>query len=337
MEDARKSRVAIGYSSSKIRESIKECLEDFSYNDVASGSTDDISITLNNSDLRFMDSQMPKKGDKLTPVIYLHNWSGAGVTKSIRCGRMVLDDLSYSATPSVCTIGAVSLPAKGEFKNRKRTQTYKNVTIKEIARKIANRAGIALHYSAPRISIKEIEQSKTADSEFLLSLCDDYGLGIKIYNGKIVIFNEETYEKKSPVETVVRAKENVINWNWNTTLQKTYTGAKVTYTDSGSNKKNHIKIGKSGRMLDVDVSAFSKRDAQLKAKAKLAAENKKRTTMTLTILPNPKIIATSTIRLKGFRKLSGKYYVDKVSHKISKSGGYVMSIDIHKVYNRIGL
>ena len=90
-------------------------------------------------------------------------------------------------------------------------------------------------------------------------------------------------------------------------------------------------------MLDVDVSAFSKRDAQLKAKAKLAAENKKRTTMTLTILPNPKIIATSTIRLKGFRNLSGKYYVDKVSHKISKSGGYVMSIDIHKVYNRIGL
>lgn len=335
MENARKSRVAIGYSVPRIRKSIKECLEDFSYTDVASGATDDISITLNNRDCRFMDSQMPKKGDKITPVIYLHNWTRSGVTKSIKCGRMVLDDLSFSGAPSTCTIGAVSMPAKGEFKNTKRTKTYKNATIKEIARKIANRAGIALHYSAPHISIKEIEQSKTSDSEFLLSICADYGLGIKIYNGKIVIFNEETYEKKKTVATVERLKKNVVSWDWNTTLQRTYTGAKVTYTDSGTNKKNHIKIGKAGRMLSVEVSAFSKWDAQLKAKAKLAEENKKRTIMTLTILPDPKIIATSTIQLRGFRKLSGKYYVDKVSHKLNRSGGYVMTLEIHKVYNRI--
>ncbi len=336
MENPRKTNVSIWYSIPRIKASIKECLEDFSYNDVASGSADDISFTLNNMDCRFMDAQMPKKGDKMTPVIYLHNWSKSGVTKSIRCGRMVLDDLSFSGAPSVCTIGAVSMPAKGEFKNTKRTKTYKNVTVKEIARKIANRAGIALHYSAPHIPIKEIEQSKTSDSEFLVSICNDYGLGIKIYNGKIVIFDEESYEKKKPVAVLNRLKKNVINWSWNTTLQKTYTGAKVSYSDSGTNKNHHVKIGKSGRMLNVDVSAFSKRDAKLKAKAKLADENKKRTTMTLTIMPDPRIIATSTIQLKGFRKLSGKYYVDKVSHRISKSGGYVMSLEIHKVYNRIG-
>lgn len=335
MENARKANVSIGYSVPRIRKSIKECLEDFSYTDVASGATDDVSFTLNNRDCRFMDSQMPKKGDKITPVIYLHNWTRSGVTKSVSCGRMVLDDLSFSGSPATCTIGAVSLPARGEFKNTKRTKTYKNVTVKEIARKIANRAGIALHYSAPHISIKEIEQSKTSDSEFLLSICNEYGLGIKIYNGKIVIFNEETYEKKKPVVTIERLKKNVASWNWNTTLQRTYTGAKVTYADSGTNKKHHIKIGKPGRMLNVEVSAFSKRDAQLKAKAKLAEENKKRTTMTLTILPDPKIIATSTVQLKGFRKLSGKYYVDKVSYKMNKSGGCVMTLELHKIYNRV--
>lgn len=336
LENARKGRVSIGYSNSRIKKSIKECLEDFSYDDVASGSTDDVSITLNNRDCRFMDTQMPKKGDRITPVIYLHNWTKSGVTKSIKCGRMVLDDLSFSGVPSTCTIGAVSMPAKGEFKNTKRTKTYKNVTVKEIARKIANRAGIALHYSAGHIVIKEIEQSKTSDSEFLLSICNEYGLGIKIYNGKIVIFNEEEYERKRPVATIERAKRNVISWSWNTTLQRTYTGAKVTFTDSGTNKKHHVTIGKAGRMLNVDVSAFSKRDAQLKAKAKLAGENKKRTTMTVTIFPDPRIIATSTIRMKGFRKLSGKYYVDKVSHKLNRSGGYVMTLEMHKVYNRIG-
>lgn len=335
MEAARKSGISIGYNNAYIKKSIKECLESFSYTDVASGSTDDVNITLNNQDCRFMDDQMPKKGDKITPVIHLYNWTRSGFTKSIHCGRMVLDDLCFSSPPSVCTIGAVSMPAKSEFKTTKRTKTYKNVSVKELAKKIANRAGIALHYSAPHISIKEIEQSKTSDSEFLMSVCNEYGLGIKIYNGKIVIFNEEAYEKKKHVATLNRLKKNVLDWDWNTTLQRTYTGAKVTYTDSGDSKKHSVKIGKSGRMLNVDVSAFSKRDAQLKAKARLAGENKKRVTVTITIMPDPRIIATSTIKLKGFRKLSGKYYVDKVSHKINKSGGYVMTIEAHKVYKRI--
>lgn len=337
MENARKVRVAISYSIAKIGKEIRECLEDFTYNDIASGETDNISLTLNNSSLRFIDTYMPKKSDRISPSIYFCNWKKSGVTNRLKCGRMMVDDISFSEPPATCSLGAVSIPAKGEFKNTKRTVTYKNVTVKEIARKIAKRAGIALHYSAPHIHIKKIEQSKTSDSEFLLSVCNDYGLGIKIYNGKIVIFNEEAYEKKPCVDTITRLGGDVISWDWNTTLQKTYTGAKVTYTDSGDNKKHHITIGKKGRMLHVDVSAFSKKDAQLKAKARLAEENKKRTTMSLTIFPNPKIIATSTILLRGFRRLSGKYYVDKVSYKINKSGGCAMTLDIHKVYKRIDL
>jgi phage protein D len=56
--------------------------------------------------------------------------------------------------------------------------------------------------------------------------------------------------------------------------------------------------------------------------------------MTVDIMPNPKIIATATVQLKKSGKLSGKYYVDKVTHKVSKSGGYAMSLELHKVYKR---
>ena len=90
-------------------------------------------------------------------------------------------------------------------------------------------------------------------------------------------------------------------------------------------------------MLDVNVTAFSKKDAGLKTKAKLAEENKKQTTMSLTIFPNPKIIATSTIRVSGLYKLSGKYYVDKVTHEISSTGGYIMMLEVHKVKSRAGM
>lgn len=336
MAYGRKVGLSISYRGKNIKNvKVKNYVETFSFTDIASGESDSIELTLNNRDLRFMNNSKPCKGDKISASIQLHNWNVAGKTLSCKCGSFILDDLSFNEPPLECEIGAVSIPAKGEFKSTPRTKTYKNITVRELAKTIANRAGISLHYSASRIHIKEIEQNKTPDSEFLKGICEEYGLGLKIFNGKIVIFDEEEYEKKSPV-TTLRRKKDTISWSWNTTLQGTYTGAKVTYTDADDNKKHHITIGKKGRLLNVDVTAFSKKDAGLKAKAKLASENKKRTTMSLTIFPNPNIIATSTIRLSGFCKLSGKYYVDKVSHRISQ-GNYLMTLEVHKVKNRIGM
>lgn len=332
----RKTGISVSYNGKNLTKKLKGYIEEFSYTDVASGECDSIEMTLNNRDRRFMNKNKPYKGDKISASISIHNWQKNGQTKSCKCGRFVLDDLSFTEPPLTCNIGAVSMPVKGEFKSRKRTKTYKNVTLREIAKTIANRAGIALHYSADRIHIKEIEQSKTSDSEFLQSLCEEYGLGLKIYRGKIVIFDEEDYEKKAPACTL-RRKKDIVTWTWNTTLQGTYTGAKVTYTDSDDNKTHHVTVGKKGRLLDVNVTAFSKKDAGLKAKAKLANENKKQTTMTLTIFPNPKIIATSTIRISGLYKLSGKYYVDKVTHTVNRSGGYLMMLEVHKVKSRAGL
>lgn len=333
MSASRKTRISVGYNGNNITKNIKHYIEDFTYTDVASGESDSIELSLANIDMRFMNSMKPCKGDKITPYINMHNWLKPGTSKSFKCGKFILDDLSFSEPPLKCSIGAVSMPVKGEFKGRKRTKTYKKVTLYEIAKEIARRAGIACYYSAKRIHIKSIEQNKTADSEFLVSLCEDYGLGLKIYNGKIVIYDEEDYEKKKSVATL--SKENMISWDWNTTLQGTYTGAKVAYTDADDNKEHHITVGKRGRLLDVNITADSKSDAELKARAAFANENKKRTTMKIEVFPNTKIIATSTINITGLRKLSGKYYVDKVTHTINKSGGYTMSLEIHKVKNRV--
>ena len=336
MANARKAGLSLLYKGSNVKSLTKDCVESFTFTDIAYGESDSIELTLNNSSFRFMNKEKPCKGDKIGATIQLHNWNKNGQTLPCKCGSFVLDDLSFSEPPRICEIGAVAMPVKSEFKSTKRTKPYKNVSLKEIARTIAKRAGVALHYSAKNVHIKEIEQSKTPDSEFLTSLCEEYGLGLKIFKGKIVIFDIEDYEKKKSIKTINR-KKGVINWTWNTTLQGTYTGAKVSYTDPDDNKNHHMTIGKKGRMLDVNITAFSKKDAELKAKAKLAEENRKRTTMTLSIFPDPRIVAGATVRMDGFYKLSGKYFVQKVTHRITGKGAYSMTLDVYKVNNRIGM
>lgn len=335
MAVARKTSLIVKYNGKNLPDKLKNYVEGFKYTDVATGETDSVEFTLNNRDLRFINKNMPKKGDSLIVSIRRTNWNKAGDTRNFKCGKFVIDDISFSGPPSKGSIGAVSMPVKEEFKSTKRSKTYKNITIEQLARTITKRAGIALHYSAKKIRIKEIEQNKEPDSSFLLSVCTDYGLGVKIYNGKVVIYDEEAYEKKKAVKTFSRTGGEVINWEWNTTLQGTYTRARVSYTDPSDNKEHKIMIGKKGRTLDVDVSAFSKNDAILKAKAKLAAENKSRTTMSLTIYPDKNLVATNTIQLSGFRKLSGKYYIDSIVHSVD-GNGYQQVLSIHKISKRIG-
>lgn len=332
MATARKTRLSVGYNGKNISQSIKPYIESFRYTDVASGESDAIDITLNDRSYLFM-KKMPLKGDKINVSILRHNWTKSGDTRRFNCGKFFLDDLSFSEPPRICEIGAVSSPVKGEFKSTSRTKTYKNVTLREIAKTIAKRAKMTLHYSAPSIRIKEVQQNKQADSDFLLSLCQEYGMGLKLYNGKIVVFSEETYEQKK-VKCILHRKE-VVEYSWNTTLQGTYTGAKVSFTGADANKTTKITIGRSGRMYTAEVSASTSAEAVWKAKAKLAEENKKRTTMTITVMPGKNIVATDTIKVAGFYKLSGKYYVDKVEHSISPTSGYTQTLTLHKVSPRV--
>lgn len=337
MAVARKTRLDVRYNGKNLPGQLKKYIEEFTYTDVASGESDSIDFTVNNRDLRFIGRNMPKKGDAVTVYIRRVNWNRSKDTRAFKCGKFVIDDISFSGPVNQGKISAVSIPVKEEFKSTRRSKTYKNITVEQLARGITKRAGIALHYSAKKIRIREIEQSKEPDSELLLSVCSEYGLGIKIYSGKVVIYDEEEYEKRKPVKAFNRTGGEIVDWDWNTTMQGTYTGAKVRYTDPSDNKEHKFTIGKKGRMLDVDVSAYSKNDAALKAKAKLAAQNKERTTMTLTVFPNKNLVATNTIQLNGFRKLSGKYYIDSVTHTVSGTGGYSQVLNLHKVSKRIGL
>lgn len=329
---ARTATIKVMYKGNKLDNEISSQASNFTYTDNASGESDSVGITIVDADKNWMDKWFPTKGDKITPSIILSNWTKDGVINSINCGAFIIDDLSFSGRPLIFSLAGVSMPANEDFKTTKKTKTYENVTIKEIASKIAKAAGIALHYDAPTISISEIEQSETSDSSFLYSLCDEYGLAMKVYNGKLVIFDEANYENKNTVATI--DEKDMLTWSYNSTIDGSYTGAIVSYTDPDTEKTVKKAVGSTGRMYEASIQVSSEYDAELKAKAIVNKANKGITTMKVKIMANPKIIATSTVDITGLGKLSGKYYVDQVKHNLGT--GYTMSLSLHLIQKRVG-
>ena len=340
-EDIKKKKKKSANRNKK-EEDIVNYITDFSYTDVADGKSDSISLTLCDINKEWLGKRRPKKGSRFSVRLVLNNFSDKVKRKIFDCGSFSIDDISFSGRPLICNMNGVNIPVSNDFKTLQRTKAWQKTTLKDIATSIAKSAGVSLVYDANTIGIDEIEQSNQEDSSFLYELCSKYGLSMKLYKNKIVIFDFIRYEKKKAVSTI--NERDMLSWSSNTTIEGTYTGVKFSYTNPVKNVKGTVKskkgnkkkevtkviIGKSGRLLYINNQTSGKYDAELQAKAALNSANRKAETMSVTLMGERKLVSTQCVKIKGLKGLNGKYFIDEVRHSLG-SGGYVMELTMHKV------
>ena len=333
MSNTRRAYVDTLYAGENISNYIQKDLESFSYTDPASGETDSFSMTLCDKDKSWREMWMPKKGDRLANLCHFQNWEEEGDDWELYSGSFQIDDITMSGKPYTMQIGGVSMPIDGAFQSKKRSKTWKKVTLRELAQEIADRAGVTLVYEAEDIEIAAAEQEKKTDCTFLREKTEEYGLAMKVFDSKIVIFDEAIYEKKEAVATFY--EEDFQSWNFNTTTAGTYTGAKLSYSDPKTGKDHVVTVGGGDRILEINKSCDSEKDAERKAVAELNKENKKAVTMDVTIKAKEGIVSTVCVEIDGMGECSGIYYIDKVVTKISGKGASTQSLSMHRIGSRI--
>lgn len=326
---ARSATVDLFWNGAAVTSKMTGQTTSVTYNDPASGEADSLDISIQDRDRRWVNAWMPTAGDSLTATIKLQNWAREGDTRSLYCGFFVLDSFSFSGWPTIGTISGVSHPADSSFRESKRSKVWVKATIKEIAAEIAARAQIALFWDAPGFdfTLASIEQSDQTDCEFLMSLCDTYGLSMKVYAQKIVIFDREAYKVRGAALTINAS--DIESWSWQSNLAGTYTGGEYAYTNPVTEEEITATVGGGSRILKCSGKADSAADAERKLKAALAKANHGATKLNLTIIGNAALFAGQTVRVNGLGRLSGKYYIDKVTHTIGS--GYTMTLDLSLV------
>lgn len=305
-----------------------DAMTDFEYSD-STEESDAISITINDPNKLWSGSWMPINGDKIQATINLMNWDGSEQIQSIRCGDFIVDSFQISAPPQKLMIDGVSSPVNLDFKETKRTQTWEKVTIYLIAAEIAARYGLTLVYdTAQEVTLEREEQNEKTDSAYLKDLCNKYGLGLKIYASQIVIWSYEEYEAKEPILTI--RPQMIQKLDYKGSMQGTYTGVKVTYSDAKKDNTLETFVGQDGRILNVNEKAESIADAERIGKNALRKANQKEITLNLTIIPTIQIAASCTVRVEGFNKIDGRYFVMKVNHRISRKD-YKMQLNMYRI------
>lgn len=328
MSTTRNKRVEIAYNGTTVNQMLDIYLERFSYVDSVDES-DTISLSVIDRDLKWVNSWIPQTGDIITPTIVLENWNYSGEKMAFLCGAFVVDDFDFAGPPIKGNINGVSAPVNSSFKESENTKTWAQATLQLIAGEIAARYGLALVYDVRKeIQISKTEQSQQTDSDFIKRLCGKYGLGIKVYANRLVIWDYLDYFAKPPVMTIT--PDQVSKWSYKSTMQGTYTGARVSYTNPGSKQTVDVLVGTEERLYKTTQKADNEADARLIGEGAILNANRKAATMQLTLPPKLSLAATNTVRLSGFGKMDGKYFIEKTAHSITKKS-YGMQVSLSRI------
>lgn len=343
MSDPRKVEAEISFNGKSVDAYLTGHLESISYEDVAKDASDTLDITVENIEMKWLKSSWyVKTGDQVQCTLKFLNWTGADKEWEIRCGRFTVDDVNFSGSSKTMRLSGVALPADSSFTVKERTKTWEQITIRKIGKTIAKRYKLKYSYSGPEITIADLEQDEQVDSEFLYKLCTKYGLGMKVYNQKLVIFDPGKLEQKKAVLAFTPDDFIDGNWTYTDSLDGVYNGARINYKDDGesSSESDSLYFGRvkedadNARTLKVSETANSYADAKYIACAAVNKSNEQKTTLRGEVFPEKKIVAGACIELADFGKASGKYFLDKVSVNITPSGTSY-SIEAHKCYTRL--
>ncbi|WP_024346591.1 LysM peptidoglycan-binding domain-containing protein [Lacrimispora indolis] len=326
---ARQSYVVVKYNNKDITKTITDYIEGFEYKDNASGSADTVTLKLNNKSGKWSGSWIPIQGDYIKTIIKLTNWKKEGDNRSFDCGYFLIDDLSYSGPPSQASIGGISTPIDTDFNVTKKSKTWKSTSVKGILSEIAKGAGVGLYFSGQDYPIEEMEQSDQEDVTFAFNICKSYNLAMKLYNKKIVVFDQTEYEKKKASFTITR--ENAESYSINRSMTRQYDGVTISYTDATKNQTltYQFMLKNGNRIMKLNETAESLQDAEIKAKAKLLEHNRQCQTMNVTVKGDTKYIASKCAEIDGWGKLDGKYYIDTVTHSKDAGSGYTCTLEMH--------
>lgn len=180
-------------------------------------------------DAHWMNDWIIDKGTLFEAKIKIMNISTGEDEKWIDCGEFICDSVQFSGFPISAAVGALSMPNNRE----KHEQAWENITLTEIANDIAWRSGCELFYNAGDVLIESTSQNGENDIEFLYKLCRDYGLGMKVFRRKVIIFDRIESDAK-PVVGTLNIKDIAEQFTLDDNQEGTYTGARMNYGIEGS-------------------------------------------------------------------------------------------------------
>lgn len=339
------------FASTDITEDITPDLLSFSYTDNESAEADTINITLKDEKGKWAGRWSPDHGETIKASIIPGTVEGPGRRK-LDCGTFYVDSLRAAGAPRTCEIGGVSVPLDMPIRRKTKTRAWEKKNLKGIAQQIADESKLKLFWDTGdnNPTYDREDQKRESDLGFLMRLCESAGLSLKVTDERLVIFDQSAYEKKPAVMTLTLGESEILSWDFSAAISERYKSVTVKYRDpkalavaarvDESIRATDVKcieytytdpeVDSSGQDYEMKTRAKTIDEAKRLARAKIRELNRRAITGTLTLIGDIRLAAGIVLNLKGFGRMSGRFFITQATHEVG-SGGYTTQISVTRV------
>ena len=324
----------LSYLGTDITRDVRPLVSSIVLTDKLEGESDELEISLDNSDLRWIDTWSPNEGDTVSLQL---GYQGEALMPEV---MFEVDEPEYSGPPDILRLKGLATPITASLRQR-RTQAYENTTLRAIAQVIADRHGLELIGEVPEIAIERATQKEVADLRFLRDTAAEYGLIFKIESStRLVFYRESALEAAAAILTIERSQ--ISRYVLRRGAAGTYKAAKISYLDPKTGEYTEVAIAANGDEVRSDEETpegeesgvatgdtltirerFENREqAVLKATEALRRANRGQIEGRIELEGDVRLSGGVNISLSGFRRFDGKYQVSTVRHKFTKEQGF---------------
>lgn len=333
---------------------------------------DTIDLVIDDSDQKI---KLPQRGAKLEVTL---GWSADNQNTTINNKQEVIlganiknifniTQVTHSGAPDIITIRGASANLSEKFINKLHERMYDNITINTLVSTIASTNTLPYRCSEEIGSIKifNVYQTKESDSSFLTRIIDEYGGGMSIKNGMLLVFKKgqgiTVNGKAIPPAVIKRESGNSHSYTINNDSE--YTGVKafwydyskpepeqheIIYTKKTTNETNNEINNETNNETNVSKSETDDKNNEDKIKiiryvyaTKESAEQAAKTTMekiergiaTFSLklaLGRPDLFTEMPVRVEGFKEEinSTDWTIKKCTHSLSRSSGFTTEVTL---------
>jgi hypothetical protein len=327
---------ALSYQQHDITRDITQYLLSLDYADYLSGQSDELNVTLEDTEGKWADAWYPGHGDTLTLSI---GWQGQAPRL---VGNFEIDEIELARLPSTVTIRALAAGINTAVRTAEH-RAYENTTLDAVAAQIAARQGLELVGRIEPIKLDRLTQQES-DLAFLGNLAGEYDYAFKVSGRRLVFHAISALAAARPVATVTLGELSGVRLR--DQIKQVPKAAEVKHKDPATKKliTYHIVNGEtvavpsssSKATTSADTAKLRKRSAsaevaKARAKANLAKANRERTTGTWSMMGRPNLLSGNVIALDAAGMLGGHYLITASRHSFSRSGGYTCEQQVCRV------
>ncbi len=267
--------------------------------DNAGGIADSIDLCFSDTD-GLWSKWKPQKGHKLNVL-----------ESGFSSGNMYVDSIVQSR--GSIRLKGLSLPPGAKTEKSK---AWESIRFMEMAKNIAY--GFTLEaYGVSDYSYSRIDQLSETDYSFLSRRCIMEGYAAKVCNGKLVIYDERSFEARASVKTIYQDGFDG-DFEFKDVLAGLYSACTISCSSMAGTIQKEFRpmTAPAGPTLKPRIYVENLAQAERFSRGLLRAANKHEKTGRIQVQLDPELAAGSCVDMNGVGLADGKYFIEQAIHRL---------------------